>query len=62
VQFVLEGSVRRDAGRVRITAQLIQMKDQTHLWARGYDRDTKDLLVVQSEIAKEISGEIRANS
>jgi TolB-like protein/DNA-binding winged helix-turn-helix (wHTH) protein/Tfp pilus assembly protein PilF len=59
VQYVLEGSVRRDAGRVRITAQLIQMRDQTHLWAREYDRDTKDLLVVQSEIAKEISGEIR---
>jgi TolB-like protein/DNA-binding winged helix-turn-helix (wHTH) protein/Tfp pilus assembly protein PilF len=60
VQYVLEGSVRRDADRVRITAQLIQMRDQTHLWAREYDRDTKDLLVVQSEIAGEISGEIRA--
>jgi TolB-like protein/DNA-binding winged helix-turn-helix (wHTH) protein len=60
VQYVLEGSVRRDADRVRITAQLIQMKDQTHLWAREYDRDTKDLLVVQSEIAKEISGEIQS--
>ena len=60
VQYVLEGSVRRDANRVRITAQLIQMRDQTHLWAREYDRDTKDLLVVQTEIAGEISGEIRA--
>jgi TolB-like protein/DNA-binding winged helix-turn-helix (wHTH) protein/Tfp pilus assembly protein PilF len=60
VQYVLEGSLRRDADRVRITAQLIQMKDQTHLWAREYDRDTKDLLVVQSEIAKEISGEIQS--
>jgi TolB-like protein/DNA-binding winged helix-turn-helix (wHTH) protein len=59
VQYVLEGSVRRDADRVRITAQLIQMSDQTHLWAREYDRDTKDLLVVQSEIAREISGEIQ---
>ncbi len=60
VQYVLEGSVRRDADKVRITAQLIQMRDQTHLWAREYDRDTKDLLVVQSEIASEISSEIRA--
>ncbi len=60
VQYVLEGSVRRDADRVRITAQLIQMKDQTHLWARQYDRDPKDVLVVQSEIAKEISGEIQS--
>jgi TolB-like protein/DNA-binding winged helix-turn-helix (wHTH) protein/Flp pilus assembly protein TadD len=60
VQYVLEGSVRRDADKVRITAQLIQMKDQTHLWARQYDREPKDVLVVQSEIAREISGEIQA--
>jgi TolB-like protein/DNA-binding winged helix-turn-helix (wHTH) protein/Tfp pilus assembly protein PilF len=59
VQYVLEGSVRRDAGRVRITAQLIQIKDQTHLWAQQYDRDPKDLLVVQSEIARQISDEIQ---
>ncbi|MGA7631332.1 MAG: tetratricopeptide repeat protein [Terriglobales bacterium] len=59
VQYVLEGSVRRDADKVRITAQLIQMRDQTHLWARQYDREPKDVLVVQSEIAKEISDEIQ---
>jgi TolB-like protein/DNA-binding winged helix-turn-helix (wHTH) protein/Tfp pilus assembly protein PilF len=59
VQYVLEGSVRRDGERVRITAQLIQMKDQTHLWARQYDREPKDVLVVQSEIAKQIAGEIQ---
>jgi TolB-like protein/DNA-binding winged helix-turn-helix (wHTH) protein len=59
VGYVLEGSVRRDADKVRITAQLIQMKDQTHLWARQYDREPKDVLVVQSEIAREISGEIQ---
>ena len=59
VQYVLEGSVRRDADRVRITAQLIQMKDQTHLWAREYDREAKDVLVLESEIAREISGEIQ---
>jgi TolB-like protein/DNA-binding winged helix-turn-helix (wHTH) protein/Tfp pilus assembly protein PilF len=60
VQYVLEGSVRRDADKVRITAQLIQMKDQTHLWAREYDRETKGLLVLQSEIAGEIAAEIQA--
>jgi TolB-like protein/DNA-binding winged helix-turn-helix (wHTH) protein len=60
VQYVLEGSVRRDADKVRITAQLIQMSDQTHLLARNYDRETKDLLVLESEIAREISGEIQA--
>jgi TolB-like protein/DNA-binding winged helix-turn-helix (wHTH) protein/Flp pilus assembly protein TadD len=59
VQYVLEGSVRRDSGNVRITAQLIQMKDQTHLWARQYDRELSNLLVVQCEIAHEIADEIQ---
>ncbi|MGA8593323.1 MAG: winged helix-turn-helix domain-containing protein [Bryobacteraceae bacterium] len=59
VQYVLEGSVRRDASNVRITAQLIQVQDQTHVWSREYDRAPKDLLAIQSEIAKEIAGEIQ---
>jgi TolB-like protein/DNA-binding winged helix-turn-helix (wHTH) protein len=59
VQYVLEGSVRSQGSKVRITAQLIQVRDQTHLWARQYDRDVKDLLLLQSEIAQEISGEIQ---
>jgi TolB-like protein/DNA-binding winged helix-turn-helix (wHTH) protein/Tfp pilus assembly protein PilF len=59
VQYVLEGSVRRDSDRVRISAQLIQIKDQTHVWARQYDRELKDLLAVQAEIAEEIAGEIQ---
>jgi TolB-like protein/DNA-binding winged helix-turn-helix (wHTH) protein/Tfp pilus assembly protein PilF len=58
VQYVLEGSVRRESNRVRITAQLIQVKDQTHLWAQEYDRELKDLLVLQGEIAGTISAEI----
>jgi TolB-like protein/DNA-binding winged helix-turn-helix (wHTH) protein len=58
VQYVLEGSVRRDSGNVRITAQLIQAKDQTHVWARQYDRELKNLLAVQAEIAQEITDEI----
>jgi TolB-like protein/Tfp pilus assembly protein PilF len=58
VQYVLEGSVRRDAGKVRITAQLIQMKDQTHLLSREYDRELSNLLTLQAEIAREIAGEI----
>jgi TolB-like protein/DNA-binding winged helix-turn-helix (wHTH) protein len=61
VQYVLEGSVMRDADKVRITAQLIQMKDQTHIWARQYDRQLKDLLTLQSEIAQEISDEIQTS-
>ena len=59
VQYVLEGSVRRDSDKVRITAQLIQVKDQTHLWSRQYDRELSHLLTLQSEIAQEISGEIQ---
>jgi tetratricopeptide (TPR) repeat protein len=57
IQYVIEGSVRRDAGRVRITAQLIQLKDQTHVWAKEYDRDLTHLLVLQREIAEEIANE-----
>ncbi len=59
VQFVLEGSVRRDADKVRITAQLIQMRDQSHLWARDYDRELSHMLALQSEIAQEIASEIQ---
>lgn len=58
VQYVIEGSVRRDSERVRITAQLIQVKDQTHLWAREYDRDLGHLLEMQEDIAREVANEI----
>jgi len=59
VQYVLEGSVRRDSGKVRITAQLIRASDQTHIWAHEYDRELKDLLLVQGEIAQEVADEIQ---
>ena len=59
VQYVLEGSVRRESERVRITAQLIQVKDQTHVWARQYDRELKDLLPLEGEVAHEIAKEIQ---
>jgi TolB-like protein/DNA-binding winged helix-turn-helix (wHTH) protein/Tfp pilus assembly protein PilF len=59
VQYVLEGSVRRDSEKVRITAQLIQVKGQTHLWSRQYDRELGHLLTLQGEIAQEISDEIQ---
>jgi len=58
VQYVLEGSIRRDSGKVRITAQLIQVSDQTHLWAQQYDREIKDLLRLQTEIAQKICQQI----
>lgn len=59
VQYVLEGSVRRDGQRVRITAQLIQVRDQTHVWTRQYDRELTGVLAVQSEIAQAVASEIR---
>jgi TolB-like protein/DNA-binding winged helix-turn-helix (wHTH) protein/Flp pilus assembly protein TadD len=59
VQYVLEGSLRREADRVRITAQLVQMKDQTHIWSHQYDRELKSLLALQGEIAQETADEIQ---
>jgi TolB-like protein/Tfp pilus assembly protein PilF len=59
VQYVLEGSVRRDSEKVRISAQLIQVKDQTHVWARQYDRELSSLLALQGEIAQEIANGIQ---
>ncbi len=59
VQYVLEGSIRRDADKVRITAQLIQVRDQSNIWARQYDRELRDLLAVQGEIAQETADEIQ---
>jgi TolB-like protein/DNA-binding winged helix-turn-helix (wHTH) protein/Flp pilus assembly protein TadD len=59
VQYVLEGSVRRDSNKVRITSQLTRMKDQTRVWARQYDRELSSLLTLQGEIAQEIADEIQ---
>ena len=55
MQYVLEGSVRRDADQVRITAQLIQMKDQSHLGRGATIANLKSTLALQSEIAQQIS-------
>jgi adenylate cyclase len=54
VRYVLEGSVRRAGGRVRITAQLIDATTGFHLWSERYDRDLSDVFAVQSEISREI--------
>jgi len=55
VSHVLEGSVRRSANRVRITAQLIDASDSTHVWSQIYDRELGDVFAVQDEIATAIS-------
>lgn len=59
VQYVLEGSVRRGSDKVRISAQLIQTKDQSHVWTHQYDREEDNLLSLQAEIAQEISDAIQ---
>jgi TolB-like protein len=59
VQYVIEGSVRRESNTVRVTAKLIQTTDQMHVWAREYDREPKGLLTLQNEIALEIADEIQ---
>jgi len=58
VDYVLEGSVRRAGDRVRISAQLIQVKDRTHLWAKDYDGNMRDILALQSKVAGAIAQEI----
>src|SRR6202011_1598571 len=59
VQYVLENSFRESGDHMRLTAQLIQVKDQTHLWAQDYDYPAKDVLNVEDEVAKAVAHEIR---
>ncbi|MCL6740175.1 TIR domain-containing protein [Sphingomonas sp. RB56-2] len=59
VSHVLEGSVRKAAGRVRITAQLIDGKSGSHVWAERYDRDLTDIFAIQDEISKAIVAALR---
>jgi TolB-like protein/DNA-binding winged helix-turn-helix (wHTH) protein/Tfp pilus assembly protein PilF len=59
VQYLLEGSVRSWNNRIRVTAQLIQTDDQSHIWAQNYESERKDILRVQSEIAEAIGEQIR---
>jgi len=54
VRYVLEGSVRSSAGRVRVTAQLIDATTGLHVWAERYDRELQDIFAVQDEITREI--------
>ena len=54
VHYVLEGSVRREGGRVRITAQLISVENQARVWAESYDREVKGILALQSEVSQRL--------
>jgi TolB-like protein/DNA-binding winged helix-turn-helix (wHTH) protein/Tfp pilus assembly protein PilF len=59
VDGIVEGTVQRSGGRVRITAQLIHGLSDKHLWANTYERDLRDVLALQDEVARAIVGEIR---
>jgi TolB-like protein len=60
VSAVVEGSVLRAGDRVRVTAQLIDAATDEHIWARSFDRDAKDVLAVQDELARAISQAVAA--
>ena len=60
VAHVLEGSVQRAGGKVRVSAQLIDARTDKHLWAATYDRDLVDVFAIETELAQTIAGELQA--
>src|SRR5213082_2838958 len=60
VAYVLEGSVRREAGRIHLNAQLIDTRTDAHVWSQEYDRDLSDVFALQSEIAQKITDQLGA--
>src|SRR5438876_641398 len=58
IAYVLEGSVRREAGRIHLNAQLIDTRTDAHVWAQEYDRDLSDVFTLQSEIAQRIADQL----
>src|SRR5438034_2713683 len=60
VATVLEGSVQKAADKVRVNVQLIDARADSHLWAKTYDRDMKDVFAIQSEVAQEIADSLKA--
>src|SRR6185295_14538309 len=59
VAHVLEGSVRKQGDRVRVTAQLIQVENGYHVWSETYDGDIKDVFELQERIARAIVGQLQ---
>jgi TolB-like protein/Tfp pilus assembly protein PilF len=60
VAHVVEGSVQRSGNRVRVNAQLVDVRTDRHLWGQTYDRDLADVFAIQSEIAKSIADQLEA--
>jgi TolB-like protein/class 3 adenylate cyclase/Tfp pilus assembly protein PilF len=61
VAHLLEGSVRRANDKIRIAAQLIDARNDLHVWAEDYDRDLADVFAIQSEVAEKIVAQLKAN-
>ena len=61
VSTVLEGSVRKQGNRLRITAQLINVEDGFHLWSEKYDREMDDIFAIQDEIAFAITEKLKVS-
>ena len=59
VQYVLENSLRASGNDIRLTAQLIQVKDQSHLWSQDYDYPAKDVLNVEDDVAKAVAQQVQ---
>ena len=60
VAYVLEGSVRREGNKVRVTGQLIDARTDEHVWAKAYDRDLNDIFAIQGELAQAIAAALQA--
>src|SRR5438876_1853439 len=60
VSHVLEGSLRRSAGRIHLNTQLIDTRTDTHIWAEQYDRELNDIFAIQSEIAQKVAEQLHA--
>ena len=59
VDYLLQGTVHRERDTIRVTAELVQVRDQTHLWSRSYQSDVRDVRVLQGALAQGVAAEIR---
>src|SRR4029077_13568075 len=62
VEYVLENSLRQNGDHLRITSQLLQVKDQSHLWSHDYDYRAQDVLTVEENVASSVGGKIKVRS
>ena len=58
IDYIIEGSVRRSGNRVRIAVQLIQVSDQTHLWAEAYNHTLDDIIIIQTDVAERVAASL----